>query len=31
MAKKVMNAEKSLWNYILTVGNDEETLGMVDV
>ena len=26
-----MNAEKSLWNYILTVGNDEETLGMVDV
>lgn len=31
MAKKVLNAEKNQWNYILTCGKDEETLGMVDV
>jgi len=31
MKKKILNAEKNQWNYILTVGKDEELLGMVDV
>lgn len=30
-AKKVKNAEESNWNYILTIGEDEERLGMADV
>jgi len=31
MDKKIFKAEKNLWNYILTVGKDEEALGMVDI
>jgi threonyl-tRNA synthetase len=31
MAKKILNSEKNQWNYMLTVGNDEMALGMVDV
>lgn len=30
-AKKVKNAEEDQWNYILTIGEDEEKLGMADV
>lgn len=31
MANKIRNAETNLWNYMLTVGKDEELLGMVDI
>jgi len=31
MKKKIMNAETDQWNYMLTVGKDEELLGMVDI
>lgn len=31
MGKKILHAEQLHWNYMLTIGKDEEALGMVDV